>query len=92
MPLNDGVSMPASNLPRTNSSEIRLLNCARLAAKSVIEMPDHDADQIIRLLHQGNWAVDSRLRDEYPDVFAPRGRLYDRSSRLVVAIRSVFET
>jgi hypothetical protein len=75
----------------TNASEIGLFQSARLAAKCVIEMPDYDADKIIRSLYQSSWSISDDLRDAYPDVFAPRGGLYDHSSRLIVAIRSVFE-
>ena len=71
--------------------ELRLFADACLAVKSVVEMPDQDAYRIIRSLQQSNWDVDSKLRSEYPELFEPAGRLYDRSRRLVGSIRSVFE-
>jgi len=76
---------------RPNLSEIRLFKCGRLAAKFAIEMPDCDADQIIRLLHQSRRDINKSLRDAYPEVFALQGRLYHHSSRFVVAVRAVFE-
>ena len=83
------MTVDAPEYPDPN--ELRLFDDARLALKSVVEMPDQDASRLIRLLLESNWHVNSKLRGEYPELFEPGGRLYDLSSRLVVAIRSVFE-
>lgn len=64
---------------------------ARLAIKQVVEMPDQDADRIIRSLKQSNWVVSNKLRGEFPILFEPGERLYDRAQRLVAAVRAAFE-
>jgi hypothetical protein len=64
---------------------------ARAALKSVVEMPDPDADRIMRSLKQSNWVVSGKLAGEYPDLFSPEGRLQDRSARLITAVRDAFE-
>lgn len=64
---------------------------ARSALKAVVEMPDADADRVMRSLRQSNWQVSGKLAREYPRLFSPDGDLYDRSERLVTAIRETFE-
>jgi len=64
---------------------------ARAALKSVVEMPDSDADRIMRSLKQSNWAVSGKLAGEYPDLFSPEGRLQGRSAKLISAVREAFE-
>lgn len=64
---------------------------ARAAIKNVVEMPDHEADRIIRSLKEGNWAVSGKLRKALPQIFEEGGALYGRHARLIAAVRTAFE-
>ncbi len=70
---------------------LRTHDDARLAIKEVVEMPDQDADRIIRSLKQSNWVVSNKLRGEFQILFEPGERLYDRAQRLVASVRAAFE-
>jgi len=54
--------------------------------KDVLEMPDQDANRIIRSLKENGWQVSGKLKKQYP-------QLEDagRSERIVEAVRSAFE-
>jgi len=71
--------------------QLRLHDAARAAVKAIVEMPDADADRLIRSLRDGGWKVSNKLRKEMPAIFAIEGRLNDRSGRLIDALKDVFE-
>lgn len=64
---------------------------ARAAIKRWVEMPDADADRIIRSLHQSHWVVSGKLRQELPAIFEEGGTLYGLQGQLVEAARTAFE-
>lgn len=64
---------------------------ARAAVKQWVEMPDQDADRIIRSLHQSSWAVSGKLRQELPALFEEGGSLYGLHEALISAVRAAFE-
>lgn len=70
---------------------LRQYGDARAAIKRWVEMPDPDADRIIRSLHQGNWAVSGKLRQELPAIFEEGGPLYGLHMQLIAAVRAAFE-
>ncbi|MFT3800588.1 MAG: Fic family protein [Burkholderiaceae bacterium] len=70
---------------------LRQLDDARAAIKQWVEMPDPDADRIIRSLKEANWRVSNKLRKSMPRLFDPEGDLYERHQRIVDAVRAVFE-
>lgn len=64
---------------------------ARVAIKQWVDMPDADADRIIRsLLHEG-WAVSQKLRTALPAIFNEAGPFYARHTHIVEAVKAVFE-
>ena len=63
---------------------------ARAAIKQVVEMPDQDADRIIRSLHQENWQVSGKLQQEFPSLFLEGGALFPLRERVVSAVRGAF--
>lgn len=63
---------------------------AKDAVKNLVEMPDLDADRIIRALRDNGWQVSGKLRKEYPVIFEPEGRLHRHASRLVEDVREAF--
>ena len=54
--------------------------------KSVVEMPDHDANRIIRSIKESGWQVSGKLKKEYPRLENDVTAL-----RLVEAVQSAFE-
>ncbi|WP_442762070.1 Fic family protein [Malikia spinosa] len=64
---------------------------AREAIKDLVEMPDSDADRIIRSLQQENWQVSNKLCKELPQIFQQGGALYARREQIVAAVRAAFE-
>lgn len=64
---------------------------ARAAIKRWVEMPDQDADRIIRSLHQSQWKVSGMLRRELPAIFEDGGALCGLRDKLIDAVRSAFE-
>lgn len=64
---------------------------AREAIKDLVEMPDFDADRIIRSLQQENWQVSNKLCKELPQIFQQGGALYARREQIVAAVRAAFE-
>lgn len=64
---------------------------ARGAIKNIIEMPDQDADRIIRSLKQEGWHVSNKLRKELPQIFDEGGVLNAQQGRIVAAVRAAFE-
>lgn len=54
--------------------------------KEVLEMPDQDANRIIRSLKENGWQVSGKLKKAYPQL----SDAY-RAERVVEAVRSVFE-
>jgi Fic/DOC family len=70
---------------------LRQYDQARTAIKQWVEMPDQDADRIIRSLHQSNWTVSGKLRQELPEIFEEGGALYSAHENLINAARAAFE-
>ena len=54
--------------------------------KEVLEMPDQDANRIIRSLKENNWQVSAKLRKAYPQLEDA-----SRAERIIEAVRSAFE-
>lgn len=54
--------------------------------KEVLEMPDQDANRIIRSLKENGWQVSGKLKKTYPQLDDAQ-----RSERVVEAVRSAFE-
>lgn len=59
---------------------------AQKRLKDVLEMPDQDANRIIRSLKKNGWEVSGKLQKQYPQL-----QDADRSERIVEAVRSAFE-
>lgn len=71
------------------ADEVRVLltfQCAQERLKSVLELPNQDANRIIRSLKENGWRVSGKLQAEYP-------QLRDESiaQRVVQAVQSAFE-
>lgn len=71
---------------------LRSYDEARQAIKSVVEMPDADADRIIRSLREGNWVVSNKLRKALPEIFEEGGAFHVRQERIILAVREAFES
>jgi hypothetical protein len=54
--------------------------------KEVLEMPDQDANRIIRSIKENGWVVSSKLKKGYPQLEDER-----MTERVVEAVRSAFE-
>ncbi len=54
--------------------------------KEVLEMPDQDANRIIRSLKENGWQISGKLRKTYPQLDDAQ-----RAERVVEAVRSAFE-
>ncbi|MDO9203639.1 MAG: hypothetical protein Q7U58_20270, partial [Hydrogenophaga sp.] len=64
---------------------------ARAAIKRWVEMPDADADRIIRSLYENHWVVSGKLCQALPAIFEEGGAFYGVQGHLVEAVRVVFE-
>lgn len=69
---------------------LRQYDAAREAIKRVVEMPDSDADRIIRSLTGSGWTVSGKLAKTYPEIFTAGGSLYPRHEALVLAVKDAF--
>ncbi|OWQ46302.1 hypothetical protein CDL60_17075 [Roseateles noduli] len=78
------VEMPAE------AHQLRLHDAARAAVKSFVEMPDAEADRLVRSLRASDWTVSNKLRKEMPELFEAQGRLGHLREPLIDAIREVF--
>jgi hypothetical protein len=54
--------------------------------KEVLEMPDQDANRVIRSLKENGWQVSGKLKKAYPQLDDAH-----RAERVVEAVRSAFE-
>lgn len=70
---------------------LRQFDVARAAIKRWVEMPDPDADRIIRSLQQNHWEVSGKLRQELPAIFEAGGTFYGLHEKLVEAVRAAFD-
>ena len=70
---------------------LRQYDGALEALKNLIEMPDADADRIIRSLRQENWAVRNTLRKALPQIFQEGGAFFDLQEHIIGAVRAAFE-
>ena len=70
---------------------LRRYDEARAAIKDLVEMPDPDADLIIRSLQEGAWQLSNKLRKTLPQIFAEDGAFYARHAQIIAAVRAVFE-
>ncbi|MCE0912682.1 Fic family protein [Pseudomonas sp. NMI760_13] len=71
------------------ADEARILVIFQLAQerlKDVVEMPDQDANRIIRAVKENDWSVSGKLRKHYPQLEDER-----LAARIVEAVRSAFE-
>ncbi|WLI06373.1 MULTISPECIES: Fic family protein [Pseudomonas] len=71
------------------ADEARVLITFQLAQerlKDVLEMPDQDANRIIRSLKENGWQVSGKLKKAYPQLDDA-----GRTERVVEAVRSAFE-
>ncbi len=71
------------------ADEARILVIFQLAQerlKDVVEMPDQDANRIIRAVKENGWSVSGKLRKHYPQLEDER-----LAARIVEAVRSAFE-
>ncbi|RKU04989.1 cell filamentation protein Fic [Burkholderia sp. Nafp2/4-1b] len=71
------------------ADEARTLVIFQLAQerlKEVVEMPNPDADRIIRSVRENGWKISRKLKQQYPQLEDER-----RAARVVEAIRSAFE-
>ena len=71
------------------AAEARVLVVFQIAQerlKDVLEMPDQDANRIIRSLKENGWQVTGKLQKQYP-VLSENGR----AERVINAVRSAFE-
>lgn len=64
---------------------------ARAAIKQWVEMPDQDADRIIRSLHESQWSPSGKLRKALPAIFSQEGALHHLQDKLIAAVREAFE-
>jgi hypothetical protein len=72
----------------TNEAQfLSLHDEAKIRLKQVFEMPDVDADAIIRSLRENKYAITNTLRAKYPEIFANR----EISDEVVEAISSALE-
>lgn len=69
---------------------LRQYDAALYALKAVLEMPDTDADRIIRSLKQENWIVSNKLRKELPQIFQPSGPFFDLHPQIIQVVRAAF--
>jgi hypothetical protein len=71
------------------AEEARVLvrfQCAQQQLKEVLEMPDQDANRIIRSLKDNNWQLSGKLKKEYPQL-----TVAVTAERVIEAVRSGFE-
>jgi uridine kinase len=61
------------------------------ALKTLVEMPDADADRIIRSLKQENWVVSNKLRKALPQIFQEGGVFFDLQEQIIGVVRAAFE-
>lgn len=54
--------------------------------KDVVEMPDQDANRIIRSVKENGWKISGKLKKQYPPLDDER-----RAARILEAVRSAFE-
>lgn len=69
---------------------LRQYDQALAALKAVVEMPDADADRIIRSLKQENWIVSNKLRKALPQIFQEGGAFFDLQTHIIAAVRTAF--
>lgn len=60
---------------------------AQQQLKEVLEMPDQDANRIIRSVKENNWQISNKLKKEYSQLANA-----STAERVIEAIRSGFET
>ena len=70
---------------------LRQYDAALEALKTLVEMPDADADRIIRSLKQENWTVSNKLRNALPQIFQEGGAFFDLQEHLIEAVRAAFD-
>ena len=71
------------------ADEARMLLIFQLAQerlKEVVEMPNLDADRIIRSVRENGWQISRKLKQQYPQLEDEH-----RAARVVEAVRSAFE-
>lgn len=74
------------------AQRLRQYDAALQALKTLIEMPDSDADRIIRSLRQENWTVSSKLRKALPQIFQEGGAFFDLHEQIIGVVRAAFDS
>lgn len=59
---------------------------AREQLKEIIEMPDQDANRIIRSLRENGWELSGKLKQQYPQLIASQ-----KIEHIIEAVRSAFD-
>lgn len=77
------------NEMRDEARLLRKFDTAKTNVKEVVEMPNLDADRIIKSISSNNMTVSGKLRKEYPMLFGPESQ-GDVAVRLVEAVKSAF--
>ncbi|MGE8409931.1 MAG: Fic family protein [Pseudomonas sp.] len=71
------------------AEEAKVLMVFQLALerlKNVVEMPDEDANRIIRSVKENGWKISGKLKKQYPQLEDER-----RAARILEAVQSAFE-
>ncbi|RZI58220.1 MAG: Fic family protein, partial [Zymomonas sp.] len=74
--LSDVLRQTVEHEMAEESLALRRYDAARLAIKHLVEMPDLDADRIIRSLKDGGWIISNKLRKALPEIFQEGGALH----------------
>jgi hypothetical protein len=79
-------------LPSSTRATTKHINdAARAAIKQVLELPNDEADLIIRSLNQSAWTVSNKLRKTLPDIFDEAGQHYALHAHIVAGVREALE-
>jgi hypothetical protein len=66
-------------------------DAARAAIKQMLELPNDEADLIIRSLSQSAWTVSNKLRKALPEIFDEAGQHYALHAHIVAGVREALE-
>jgi Fic/DOC family len=66
-------------------------DAARVAIKQVLELPNDEADLIIRSLSQSAWTVSNKLRKALPEIFDEAGTHHALHAQILAGVREALE-
>ena len=66
-------------------------DAARAAIKQLLELPNDEADLIIRSLSQSAWTVSNKLRKALPEIFDEAGEHHALHAQIVAGVREALE-